>query len=174
MAGWGETARGLVKPISEMADNLKDDLSELSDVEAIHFEELVKVKGPSGNTPKCVDCMAQYKSRMYMIEFKPLPCQGDDVIRESLALKAVESAHIYGRFLKEEFGDLDLGFILVTQDHRQGIVETFRRRAGMDSSGDLARYSKRDEDGNIMFYDMVEMYGCDDFVRIAEKRFRHR
>lgn len=43
MAGWGETARDLVKPIPEMADDLKDDLSELSDVEAIHFEELVKV-----------------------------------------------------------------------------------------------------------------------------------
>ena len=31
MAGWGETARGLVKPIPEMADDLKEDLIELSE-----------------------------------------------------------------------------------------------------------------------------------------------
>ena len=174
MAGWGETARGLVKPIPEMADDLKEDLIELSDVDAIHFEELVKVKGPRGYTPKCVDCMTRHRGHMYLIEFKPLPGRGGEDIPGSLALKAVESAHIYGRFLTGEFGDLDLVFVLVTQDHRAGIVGTFQRSAGKDGVEDLRRYSKRDEDGNIIFYDTVEMYGCDDFVKIARSRFGQR
>lgn len=104
MAGWGETARGLVKPIPEMADDLKEDLIELSDVDAIHFEELVKVKGPRGYTPKCVDCMARHGGHMYLIEFRPLPGRGGEDIPGSLASKAVESAHIYGRFLTGERG----------------------------------------------------------------------
>lgn len=174
LGGWGDTARGLVKPIPETADSLAGDLQDLSDVDCIHFEKVVETEGPRGYSPKCVDCIARSGKKMYMIEFKPLPHCGGDDIRGSLALKVIESAYLYRRFLSQEFGDLDLGFILVVQDHREEIRSVYERRAGMDPMSDMARYSKRDRSGDVMFYDSVEMMGCNDFMRIARKRFSRK
>lgn len=168
---WAETARMLVRPIPEMADELAKDLEGLSDICCVHFEKVAETEAPRGNAPKCVDCMARSGKRVYLIEFKPLPSEGGGDIPGSLALKALESAFIYRNFLSDEFGDLNLGFVLVVQDHRPGMVSVFRRRAGMDAGFELARYAKRDRSGRIMFYDTVEMMGCEEFVRVARKRF---
>ncbi len=169
--GWVETAQNLRKPIPETADSLRESLSELSDVMCIHFEELVAKRVSNDHLPKCVDCMARHRQRMYLIEFKPLPSEDAHDIPESLSMKVLESAMVYRRFLAEDFGDLELGFILVVQDRRAEYVSSLQRRAGLDSSGKLSRYGKRDIDGNVMFYGTMEMFGVGDFIRIAKNRF---
>ena len=44
MTTWAEESRRLFKPIPDMADDLSKDLSELSDVSCVHFEELVRTE----------------------------------------------------------------------------------------------------------------------------------
>ena len=61
MPSWFETAKELTEPIPEMADSLKTELQELSDIKCVHFEALTKRMGPKGNQPKSVDCMGTSK-----------------------------------------------------------------------------------------------------------------
>ena len=173
MPSWSETARELTEPIPEMADSLKTELQELSDIKCVHFEALTKRMGPKGNQPKSVDCMGTSKKRTYLIEFKPLPSEGGEEIPRSLALKAMESLAVYRRFLSHEYGNREVGLMVVTQNPRTEIMGACTPKASASMMRDLHRYCKRDANGDVMFFDTVEMLGCKEFVRIAGKRFRH-
>ena len=85
MTTWAEESGRLFKPIPDMADDLSEDLSELSDVSCIHFEELVRfMTRRKGSTPKTVDCMAVSDKKVYLVEFKPLPGEGGEDIPGAL------------------------------------------------------------------------------------------
>lgn len=128
--------------------------------------------GPKGSQPKSVDCMGASRKRAYLIEFKPLPSKGGGDIPGSLALKALESLAIYRRFLSHEYGDREVGLIIVTQNPRTEIMGASAPKASASMMPNLYRYCRRDVNGDVMFFDTVEMLGCREFVRIAEKRFR--
>lgn len=172
MTTWIEESKKLLKPIPDMADDLSDDLSELSDVECIHFEELVHLMTKrKGRTPKTVDCMAVSGRNVYLVEFKPLPMRGGEDIPGSIYRKAMSSAMLYRRFLSGEHPGKGVVFLLVTQDMRQAYASALSGRAGISPIAELENYRVRDINGDAMFFDAIEVRGCRDFVKLAHTKF---
>ena len=172
MTTWAEESGRLFKPIPDMADDLSEDLSELSDVSCVHFEELVRfMTKRKGSTPKTVDCMAVSDKNVYLVEFKPLPGEGGGDIPGSIYKKAMSSAMLYRRFLAKEHPGKGVVFMLVTQDMRQAYASALSGRAGISPIAELENYRVRDINGEAMFFDEIEIKECRDFVKLAHRRF---
>ncbi len=85
---WDETAQDLVKPVPEIADSLKKELSSLSKTKMLSFEQLVKRKMDNSNLPSCVDGLF-VSDKVTFVEFKRWIGRGGS--GESEAMKSLAS-----------------------------------------------------------------------------------
>ncbi len=169
--------------IGELSDSLTEEMVDISETFVISFDDIVH-SNVVENPPRSVDALYVTEDAVTFIEFKgwshfSVGPGCDDKTRskvremkDAVAMKAVESIHLYRRFLEgPETADLKTRFILVHSDPTSRIGEILRSHGGRDQSKPdfLRKFEAEDISGTKLFYDEVWECSTAAFERLIGK-----
>lgn len=186
--GWDICQPHLVSTVEDLSASLKKDLEKIHDVRLISFDDLVR-DNVKDNPPRSVDAIfftsSKVGSKTVFVEFKGWPeiliededkaIHKEKEMRDAVSMKAVESIHLFHRFIEESAPEKTKYTCLILVDNRSaskigsitrshGPKDMNRRRPEF-----LRKYASVDLQGKPLFYDEVWECTPEAFIRFIGK-----
>ena len=168
MVSWNVTPED-IRPLSELADSLGDDVSRLDDaISALSYDCVVRREcNGCSMTPCSVDCVCLTDDTTYFIEYKREVDKAMDEIHRGYECKCRETLLIYDRFIRHD-PERRRVLVIVTQDVRDVIAQNSTARSSIGyMPGPLIRYQKKDGAKQPLFYDEIVLKTAGKFVSYA-------
>lgn len=186
---WIDEINRHLKTAPEMADSMRDEISDTSDIRGWSMDGIVRDMFKGHMTPSSVDSIfMDKKGSMVFLEFKSMGAAEEDdsetepkaeykedvleQIKLRLQLKAAETAHIHSQYLchLDPFIGRKTKFVLVTDNPRLNMTGSVGRRVKKsNATGFLEKYETKGPDGHPLFYSRVTTVYVKEFSEYAHR-----